>query len=70
MSVQPFASDPRLFPPLPHGVALHVCLICGGVIAANGVAFHDDWHHRVAMEAIAAQRRLDALENLEGGVRA
>lgn len=49
-----------LFPPLPEGAVLHVCLICGGVIADRD--FHDEWHRETDATTIATARRLDSLE--------
>lgn len=58
---------PLLIPPLPADSQLHVCVICGAVVAAKGVGFHDDWHRSISQAAIRAERRLDELEAARPG---
>ncbi len=53
---------PDLIRPLPADTALHVCLICGAVVAEKGVSFHDQWHHDISTAAIRSERRIDRLE--------
>ncbi len=59
-------SPPALIPLLPADAVLHVCVICGAVIAEKGVRFHDDWHHAISQAAIRAERRLDELVRDKG----
>ncbi len=56
-------SDPaHLTRPLPADTVLHVCLICGAVVAEKGVQFHDQWHHETAQAVIRSERRIDQME--------
>lgn len=57
-----YAPDAWLYPRLPDGIALHVCLTCGAAVPAKGIDMHEQWHRNAAGSAIDAHDRIDQLE--------